>query len=541
MTCVRFVHKPPVRLALVSLSAVLARLTVPPFDFSALAFLAWTPFILGVRSTDARRAAALGMSHGVLLHVLGFGWLWTVLRTSAHLSWFEATLGTSAFVVLQSLRSVALALLFRRAIQQGLPDIVAFPGCLVVVELLFPSLFPWQTAVFLSAAPAWIQPVEWGGPLLVSAWVGFINAGFAYAIDQWRTSTFRLRPLASPAGAVALLWLIGEVRVQQLAPRLEKAPATRIGVVQGNLAPAHIETQDPVPIYREETLRLLGENEQVDLVIWPETAVFQPVRTSGLYWFLREHVLRDRATKKRIQVPLLLGMNVVDDEMKHEQGPISLTRSNTALLVAPTGAVVSRYDKRNLFPLTESALLPAFVHQWFGLPPGAELSKIRPLLRPGRSQQEPIRVDGRNLLTTICYEEIFPRDIQALSQQIQPELLLTLSSDSWFGATPAAALHLSLARLRAVEHRKYFLRATTTGQTVLVDPTGAIVWSLPPDELASGVVVARWLGGATWYGQWGDSPWQALSAAFLVGLSLPNRALRYLRCLIEKLSKSDDH
>src|SRR5690606_33726445 len=97
----------------------------------------------------------------------------------------------------------------------------------------------------------------------------------------------------------------------------------------------------------------------------------------------------------------------------------------------------------------------------------------------------------------------------------------TLSSDSWFGATPAAALHLSLARLRAVEHRKYFLRATTTGQTVLVDPTGAIVWSLPPDELASGVVVARWLGGATWYGQWGDSPWQALSAAFLVGLSLP--------------------
>ena len=61
------------------------------------------------------------------------------------------------------------------------------------------------------------------------------------------------------------------------------------------------------------------------------------------------------------------------------------------------------------------------------------------------------------------------------------ELLINISNDGWFGRSAAPAQHLAMARVRAVENRRWLLRDTNNGYTVSVDPYGRIVASMPPD------------------------------------------------------------
>ncbi|MGC1933860.1 MAG: nitrilase-related carbon-nitrogen hydrolase, partial [Candidatus Acidiferrales bacterium] len=60
------------------------------------------------------------------------------------------------------------------------------------------------------------------------------------------------------------------------------------------------------------------------------------------------------------------------------------------------------------------------------------------------------------------------------------ELLMNISNDGWFGRSSAPAQHVMMARVRAVESRRWLLRDTNTGFTVDVDPYGRIVARLKP-------------------------------------------------------------
>ena len=61
-------------------------------------------------------------------------------------------------------------------------------------------------------------------------------------------------------------------------------------------------------------------------------------------------------------------------------------------------------------------------------------------------------------------------------------LLINISNDGWFGGSAAPAQHLAMARVRAVENRRWLLRDTNNGFTVSVDPYGRIVARLPAER-----------------------------------------------------------
>jgi len=48
---------------------------------------------------------------------------------------------------------------------------------------------------------------------------------------------------------------------------------------------------------------------------------------------------------------------------------------------------------------------------------------------------------------------------------------VNISDDGWFGGSSAPPQHLAMARVRAVENRRWLLRATNTGITVSVTLT----------------------------------------------------------------------
>jgi apolipoprotein N-acyltransferase len=90
------------------------------------------------------------------------------------------------------------------------------------------------------------------------------------------------------------------------------------------------------------------------------------------------------------------------------------------------------------------------------------------------------QIPGGRFGTFICYEAIFPDEIRRFARG-GAELLINVSNDGWFGRSAAPAQHLMMSRVRAIESRRWMLRDTNNGFTVVVDPYGRIVASLAPD------------------------------------------------------------
>jgi len=83
-------------------------------------------------------------------------------------------------------------------------------------------------------------------------------------------------------------------------------------------------------------------------------------------------------------------------------------------------------------------------------------------------------------------------------------LLVNISNDGWFGRSAAARQHLLMARVRAVENRRWLLRVTNNGFTASVDPYGRIYEPLPTDVRASADLPYDFRTDRTIYARFGD-------------------------------------
>jgi apolipoprotein N-acyltransferase len=130
--------------------------------------------------------------------------------------------------------------------------------------------------------------------------------------------------------------------------------------------------------------------------------------------------------------------------------------------------------------------------------------------------------DGHRFGVFICYEAVFPDLVRRFTAN-GAELLINLSNDGWFGRSAAPEQHLAMARIRAVENRRWLVRVTNNGYTVVVDPHGRYTARMEAD--ARGAIAAGYgyRSDLTPYVRWGDWPaWMCVVVA--VGLLAGNAA-----------------
>jgi apolipoprotein N-acyltransferase len=105
--------------------------------------------------------------------------------------------------------------------------------------------------------------------------------------------------------------------------------------------------------------------------------------------------------------------------------------------------------------------------------------------------------------TIICYESVFPRwareDVLAGAQMIA-----LLTSDQTFGTSAGPQQHADIATVRAVETRRWVVRAAATGVSEFLDPTGRIRDSLPLMKRGVLVHAVTLRDDKTLYVRWGD-------------------------------------
>jgi apolipoprotein N-acyltransferase len=134
-------------------------------------------------------------------------------------------------------------------------------------------------------------------------------------------------------------------------------------------------------------------------------------------------------------------------------------------------------------------------------------------------------VDGHAIGGFICYEAIFPGLVRRFTEA-GAEMLVNVTNDAWYGTTSAPHQHLAMAALRAVESRRYLVRAANTGITAVVDPWGRVH---APTRLFDTTVLVRevpFTTGLTFYARHGDVFARACAAAVLAAVAATLRRRR---------------
>ena len=463
-----------------------------------LAFVALGPLLVALRHRGVVHGALLGLAAGTVATFLGFFWLVETIRTHGGFPWPASLAVVLVLSLMQGGRFALFAGLTCAISRRRWPWPLPVAGAFVTAEVAYPLLFPWYLGASLHRFPLLIQTADLGGPVLVGLPLALTSATVA---DAFRTGRPRMpeRPsLVVAALAIALPVAYGAFMIPVVDHATRAAPTVRVGLVQGDvpMPPATAELLHQRFGKQVELTRRLAV-AGADLVLWPESAFIHVLPASA------PGEAAGRTEAANLGVPLLTGALVETD------GAGSRV-FNSALMIAPGASVRGRYDKQHRLPFGEYLPLGDSFPVLYRWSPGSgRIAK--------GDQSGPVPFEDKRITVLICYEDILPTFVRSSVKRHRPHLLANLTNDGWFGRSDAAVVHFALSKFRAVEHRRYLVRATNTGVTAIVDPVGREQGTVPAFAEGSLLGTVRWMHGWTLYGLWGDAPWYLVAVASLVG------------------------
>ena len=140
---------------------------------------------------------------------------------------------------------------------------------------------------------------------------------------------------------------------------------------------------------------------------------------------------------------------------------------NSAAMLNELGQRTFSYDKIHLVPFGEYEPFP-FIHQVV-----TSVSEEVGGFHKGQVRSVGRFSNGNSFSVFICYEAIYAAEVRAFVDR-GAQLLINISNDGWFGTSDAAEQHLRMARVRAVENRRWLVRDTNSGITASIDPYGNV-------------------------------------------------------------------
>jgi apolipoprotein N-acyltransferase len=483
-----------------ALSGILYWLAFPGVDLWPLAFVAWAPLVVAMHRQTPARAAWLGGTAGLAMNVAGFFWLQEMLQVFSGFPTPICLLFVVLLCAYQGGRIALLGWLHGRATARGWPSALVFAGAFVASELAYPVLFPWSYGATVTGVPVLAQLADITGPVGVGLVLVAFNLGIAeFAIAALERRRWSRTTVAVGAGAVCVSALYGAYRVHAVDAEVRSLPPVTVGVVQANMGLREKRAMFEEGMRRHLSLSREMAAQHADFVVWSETSAMRPVREESYRAELA-------GVARRIGLPAIFGAVIykpVSDEREY-------VLYNSAVSSDALGAVSGRYDKQYL--LTFGEYLP------FGesLPILYKWSPNSGHFTPGTSL-DPLYVDVHGekhpVSALICYEDILPRFTNDAVRHANPELIVNLTNDAWFGDTAEPWEHLALSRMRAIEHHRYLVRGTNSGVSAVVDPVGRVVAHTSTFHQEAIAAPIRWMRGRTVYELLGDWPWLLVALA----------------------------
>jgi apolipoprotein N-acyltransferase len=485
------------QLLLVLAAAVLFALSFPNLIFeNGLPFLAWfalIPVLVLIDKNSFLACAGLGAVYGVLVYSLFNYWLGAFHPLAGAIT-YSIYLGY--MVVVFSLFKLAGVLFPKRAY--------------IVQWLIWLSYEYLRTRGFvgysfgLSGYSQWrniplIQIASVTGVWGVCALVTFPSFWLATALKDFSksegikgmgdaiTSFFQKEKISAIVwtAALAVSLVFGIVSNGGFS----SFPRVNIALIQHNTDPWEASNAPNQTLileaYRKDLTVLkrlsdeaLAASPKPALVVWPETAFVPRIywhttyRDNQDFWLIVKELLDYLSTK---DTPFLIGND--DARMEPSKNPNSSEKYRVdynAAILFDKGRIAGVYRKLHLVPFTEhfpykkqlpfiyNMLKKADTHFW---EKGEEATVFS---GPGFTFSAPI-----------CFEDTFGYLSRNFTRR-GADVLINLTNDAWSKSLPAQNQHLSTAVFRAVENRRPLLRATISGQTCVIEPSGKITAMASP-------------------------------------------------------------
>ncbi len=452
------------------ISGAISVLGFAPYHYAFLLIISLSLFFFVLQCSSTKQAFWQGYFYG--LGLMGFGVFW--LRISFdefnHLGSFLSTLLVFGFIFSIAFYFAFIAF-FCRLFSQGNLWIIGFIWVLgEALRSWFLTGFPW-----LSIGYAFIDtPLAGFAPIF-----GIYGVSLSVAISAIFICLILLKPRKKTYTFCLLgLWFSGWILYTIEWTQVEKEEL-KIALFQANI-PQQIKwnPEQLVPTLQRH-LDMRDNQPDADLIIWAETAI--PALLTRV-----ESVLTplESQLKKQNQA-VLTGIPL------SKKGQIF----NSLLLLGT--AQRQFYYKHHLVPFGEFQPLPILqpLIDYFNIP----MSNFT----QGQTSSV-LTLKDFNLGVSICYEDVFSREIQAAMPVA--DILINVSNDAWFGHSIAPYQHLQMARMRALENGRYFVRATNTGVSAIMNEKGKVLKRL--GLLKSGTLIATIpkISGLTPFARYGEYP-----------------------------------
>jgi len=469
------------------LSGGLITFSFSPFDLYFLSiFSLIIIFYLWSKTETARESFLLGYLFGFAMFGIGVNWLHISIDLFGGVNLFFALFFTYTFIAFISLYPALT----------GYIAVKYFKSNFFIFTPILWVLFEWTRGWILTGFP-WLNIgtsqtnsilVNFA-PIIGDYGVSFITCIFAAATIK----VFSYHKKEKFLSALLLIIIpLTSLFLNKVDWTEHTGETLNVALVQGSI-PQEIKWR---PEQEEISFNIYTELSKSfwlsDLIIWPETAIASKYhRTNN---FIR------KINKKRQGSSAFFMTGIVKENTN------SGTYFNSILLIDNKHRF---YNKHHLVPFGEYLPLRKILYhplRIFNIP----ISNFS----SGKYDEKNLQTSKGNFGMSICYEDAYGNEVRR--SMPGANILINVSNDAWFGNSIAPHQHLQIARMRAIENGRYFLRATNNGISAIIDNRGKIISRSPQFEkhvLNSNVALFT---GATPYSEHGNMPLLIFFALFIL-------------------------
>jgi apolipoprotein N-acyltransferase len=474
----RFRETPAIyRIILAVLSAAILSLSYRGSFPSIYAWFCPAIFFASVLRASGRVAFLCGFLHGLVFVITTVPWIAQTLSIHGGMS---LAAGWGVLLVIAVVWGLSTGLagwgIQRLAVRSYMLALIGAPFLWVWTEVYRTYLpevsFPWALLGYAPAEnPALVQLATITGAYGLS----FLTAAFN-ALLLWTgcgepgDSKRRIKMLAAAVIVLLVIMFFGP----RFLPKAEAHHWAR--VVQPNFPENEQYVGDWYADHKADmtqlqylSLRPSLIGVKPDLLVWPEAPAPFSFQEAHFVPYISK-------LAQDFHNPVIVGVIEWKPETEQVNGMPRTTMwpYNSAAMLNASGQRTFSYDKMHLVPFGEYEPFP-FIHQVV-----TSVSEQVGGFHKGTNRAVGTFSNGNKFSVFICYEAIYANEIRQFTDR-GAELLVNISNDGWFGTSAAAEQHLRMARVRAVENRRWLLRDTNSGITASIDPYGNVTRAMRRD------------------------------------------------------------
>jgi len=421
-----------------------------PFDYWPLTILSISLALYLVSERVDKNTFLLGLFYGMGQWSFGISWVYVSIHYHGNLGIFRSLLITALFIFFLSLYTGLTFYLTKklRTSNRNLNYLLIFPVVWVTVEVIRSYLFtgfPWLlagTSLAGTSMGGWIPILGTYGASILAL---MISGSLVLIFRNKKKMHW------SPALIIAII-LLSSFTLNKISWTKEIS-IIQVSIYQPNLTLKEKWSSEGV----RQTINMINNSisdaQEGDFIFFPETAIIFDKEEMHT-WILD---IEEEAKSRNIS--LISGIIARD-----LQNPDLIERYNR---IEGFGAIKGHYDKIHLVPFGEYIPLRSYLDKILDI---LGINLINTLSGESYSL---LKANNIDISPSICYEIAFNDLVRKTAKE--SNLLVTISNDTWFGASIGPEQHLEIAQSRAQEHQKSLIRATNSGISAIIDRKGNVV------------------------------------------------------------------